>query len=258
MKKLLLVALFASVSVVIIGGTVLQSNQHTSALDNRVRKPARQSQPDYSEPFDVGRAVLILTPLLILGGAIGLGVILVKRAAVKHVVLPVLQAKQEVTQTVTDWNKARIERYNNLPDLGKARADKRSAEIAKYGGTAAYGLAATIVFSCAGVFGAWLIPLAFGGRWVAKNWKEQGRAIKEADERREKILGPSAVLSRSCTHCRMSMAENSRFCTNCGLAVTASTRSEEAVVDATKLNDEWAEAVSHWAAPETKQPFSDN
>jgi hypothetical protein len=126
----------------------------------------------------------ILFVFALFGGMIGIGLIALKRATIRTVAPPIRKAHQ----AVTDWDKARQERYNNLPDLGKARVDKRSAQIAKYGGTAAMGLGATIVFAVAGVTGGWIIPLALGSRWVAKNWKDQSNAIKDADERRDEIL----------------------------------------------------------------------
>jgi hypothetical protein len=168
--------------------------------------------------------------------------------------LKVKQAKQDFRE----WDPERMRWYNNLPDLGKARVDKRQAQIAKYGGTAAYGLIATIVITCSSIAGWWSVPLFLGGRWAVRNWKEQDQGIKEADERREKILGPFANVPRFCTHCGMSTDENDSFCSNCGLAVNASSRPKEAVVDPAKVNDEWAEAVSHWDAPETKHPFGEN
>lgn len=133
--------------------------------------------------MDSGQVIAFLL-FLLAGGMFAAIVICLKRATTRVVVPPIRKAKQ----AVADWDEARIERYNNLPDLGKARVDKRSAQIAKYGGTAAMGLGATIVFAIAGVTGGWIIPLALGGRWVAKNWKDQSNAIKEAEERRDEIL----------------------------------------------------------------------
>lgn len=137
--------------------------------------------------MDSGQTMAVIV-LLIFGGVVAGGLIAVKRFAAKNIVPPVRRAKNEVVQSVTDWDKARIERYKNLPPLGQARSDIRSAKMAKYGGTVAYGVLATIVFSIAGVTGGWIVPLALGGRWVRRNWKEQSDAIQEAEQRREQIL----------------------------------------------------------------------
>jgi len=127
-----------------------------------------------------------LAILLIWGAGTATALVMGKRITVKAVKPKIRQ----LTQSIIGWDEAHDKRYNDLPPLGKARVDKRMAQIAKYGGTAAYGIGGAILFAVAGVTGAWIIPLALGGRWVKRNWEDQSNTIAEADRCREQILNP--------------------------------------------------------------------
>ena len=126
--------------------------------------------------------------LILTGAMFGAIIVYLRRATIKHVAPRVNRAEQ----AIGDYVEKRKKQYNDLPDLGKARVDKNVALVAKYGGTALYAAAAAAVFSFAGVTVGWLIPLAFGGRFVTENWKEQSEAVKEAENRRSQILNPTA------------------------------------------------------------------
>jgi hypothetical protein len=134
--------------------------------------------------------VVAVAFMVLTGCMVAAGVVFLKRVTAKTIVPPIRQAKQ----SMADWDKACTQRYNNLPPLGQAREDKRIAQIAKYGGVAAYGIGGAILLSIAGVTGAWIIPLALGGRWVRNNWRDNDAAIKDADRRRDEILNPPASL----------------------------------------------------------------
>jgi hypothetical protein len=188
MKTSLKVALVGLVSVVVVGATILFQPQqsHKPSNDKAMELVREREQQDAHPTFsmDAGQAVVLFI-LLLFGSITAVGVICVKRT----VVPPIRQAKQEVDQTLTDWNKARIERYNNLPALGKARVDKRNARIIKYGG-AVSAVGAIGIMRLINPLG--LVPMLMTGYRARRNWKEQSNAIAEADQRREQILNPPA------------------------------------------------------------------
>lgn len=130
--------------------------------------------------MDSGQVIAFLL-LLLTGCMIAAGVVYLKRATVRTAAPPIRQAKR----AVIDWDKARIERYNNLPPLGKARSDKRSAQIAKYGGTAG---AVGFVWLLSLINPFTLPRMLVAALWARRNWNEQSDSIKEADERRDEIL----------------------------------------------------------------------
>ena len=120
--------------------------------------------------MDSGQTMAVFM-MLLTGGFIAAGLIVLKRKAVKTIVPHVRETKQ----AFVDMNEARIKRYNDLPPLGQARADKRSAQLAKYGGTAGAGVVGSILLAMNPV--TW-IPALIVGIWARKNWKEQYHAIR--------------------------------------------------------------------------------
>ena len=138
--------------------------------------------------MDSGQTMAVLM-MLLTGGFIAAGLIVLKRKAVKTIVPHVRETKQ----AFVDMNKARVDRYNNLPPLGQARSDKRSAQIAKYAGT---GGAGVFIWILGAINPLTLPPMIIAAYWARRNWKEQSNAIEEADQRREQILNPSSALGR--------------------------------------------------------------
>ena len=133
--------------------------------------------------------VMAVIMLLLFGGVLAGGIIAVKRLTVRTVTPHIRETKQ----AFVDMNKARVDRYNNLPPLGQARSDKRSAQIAKYAGT---GGAGVLIWILGAINPLTLPPMIIAAYWARRNWKEQSNAIEEADQRREQILNPSSALGR--------------------------------------------------------------
>jgi hypothetical protein len=112
---------------------------------------------------------------------------------------------RKARQFPSDWNNARIERYNNLPALGKARVDKRNAQIIKYGG-AVSAVGAIGIIRLINPLG--IVPMLMHAYRARRNWKEQSNVIAEADKRREQILNPPAPLGDQASALQPAHARN--------------------------------------------------